>query len=195
MKRTNKRGKLLMGTGLLCLIAAVSLMVYNGWDEHRAAAESKDTLHKLEASISDKALAGTGAEERNGMPVLLVDGVYYIGVLSIPAIHIEIPVALELNSANLKGAPCLYKSSCDTGEMIIAGHNYESHFGGLSGLETGDRIYFADVNGNTRQYIVSDIEVLGNSDVQRMTEGDWDLTLFTCTYGGEHRITVRCTVD
>ena len=27
-----------------------------------------------------------------------------------------------------------------------------------------------------------------------MTSGDWDLTLFTCTYGGQERYTVRCTL-
>ena len=26
-----------------------------------------------------------------------------------------------------------------------------------------------------------------------MTDDSWDLTLFTCTYSGERRITVRCT--
>lgn len=26
-----------------------------------------------------------------------------------------------------------------------------------------------------------------------MTDAHWDLTLFTCTYGGKSRVTVRCT--
>jgi hypothetical protein len=25
-----------------------------------------------------------------------------------------------------------------------------------------------------------------------MTDGEYDLTLFTCTYGGKSRVTVRC---
>ncbi len=29
-------------------------------------------------------------------------------------------------------------------------------------------------------------------DVEEMITGDWDLTLFTCTLGGQTRVTVRC---
>lgn len=28
-----------------------------------------------------------------------------------------------------------------------------------------------------------------------MKEGDWDLTLFTCTFGGQQRFTVRCSMN
>ena len=32
------------------------------------------------------------------------------------------------------------------------------------------------------------------TSVQEMTDGDWDLTLFTCTVGGKSRVTVRCVL-
>ena len=39
---------------------------------------------------------------------------------------------------------------------------------------------------------VAALEVLSPFDVEEMTTGDWDLTLFTCTVGGQSRIAVRC---
>ena len=36
------------------------------------------------------------------------------------------------------------------------------------------------------------LEVLEAGDVEEMTAGKWNLTLFTCTYGGKKRLAVRC---
>ena len=36
------------------------------------------------------------------------------------------------------------------------------------------------------------LEILQPTAVEEMTSGDYDLTLFTCTYGGATRFTVRC---
>lgn len=76
--------------------------------------------------------------------------------------------------------------------MVIAAHNYESHFGQLKNLSQGEQITFTDIDGNCFCYQVLDVEILSPYDVQEMTEGAWDLTLFTCTIGGQSRVTVRC---
>jgi sortase A len=39
---------------------------------------------------------------------------------------------------------------------------------------------------------VADLETLEPTDIEGMTTGDWDLTLFTCTYGNRYRLAVRC---
>ena len=76
--------------------------------------------------------------------------------------------------------------------MIIAAHNYRTHFGHLKELGTGDEVRFTDMEGNVFRYTVAELETLGKYDVDDMKSGDWDLTLFTCTYGGQSRVTVRC---
>ena len=35
------------------------------------------------------------------------------------------------------------------------------------------------------------LEILQPTAVEEMTAGEFDLTLFTCTYGGKSRVTVR----
>ena len=37
-----------------------------------------------------------------------------------------------------------------------------------------------------------ELETLDADAVDYMSAGDWDLTLFTCTYGGQSRVTIRC---
>ena len=59
-------------------------------------------------------------------------------------------------------------------------------------LRPGDEVRFTDTEGNAFRYTVAELETLGKYDVEEMAAGDWDLTLFTCTYGGQSRVTVRC---
>ena len=59
-------------------------------------------------------------------------------------------------------------------------------------LAIGSKILFTDVNGNLTRYSVAELEILQPTAVEDMTAGDYDLTLFTCTYGGATRFTVRC---
>ena len=59
-------------------------------------------------------------------------------------------------------------------------------------LEEGDTVLFTDCAGAQYQYQVSQIEEVNGDDAAKMEEGDWDLTLFTCTYSGRSRVTVRC---
>ena len=92
----------------------------------------------------------------------------------------------------LRKAPCRYSGSVYTGNLILAGHNYASHFGNLKKLWEKDTVLFTDMDGHVFCYEVAEQEILKPSDTEAMEEGDWDLTLFTCTPGGRSRVTVRC---
>lgn len=76
--------------------------------------------------------------------------------------------------------------------MIIAGHNYRTHFSGIKRLNPGDSVVFTDADGNVFSYEVTEIETVGGYDIEKMEDGDWDLTLFTCTNKGKARAAVRC---
>ena len=71
-------------------------------------------------------------------------------------------------------------------------HNYASHFGGLSELSEGDNVFFTDMDGIVTMYEVVAQDILDPYAVEEMTSGEFDLTLFTCTYGGQSRVTVYC---
>lgn len=126
------------------------------------------------------------------MPEVNVDDISCIGVLEIPSISLTLPVGSKYSDEILREIPCRYYGSVYTDNMVIAGHNYISHFGKLSQLTEGDAIIFTDVEGHTFTWYVDAIEALHSTDVEGMTEGKWPLTLFTCTMDGQNRITVRC---
>ena len=129
------------------------------------------------------------------MPTEKINGNYYIGVLEIPSLGLELPVMSDWSYPRLRTAPCRYKGSAYSGDLIIAGHNYARHFSGIKRMSPGDEVRFTDADGNLFLYKVAELETLGGADVEKMQSGDWELTLFTCTYGGRSRVAVRCELQ
>lgn len=192
--------------GLLLTAAGLILLGYNVWDDKRAEGLIQPVLEQLSVKIDDdKALTSdTDGESETvpdfvldpnmPMPAEEIDGYKYIGVLKIPALELELPVMETWDYDRMKISPCRYSGSVYSNNMIIAAHNYSSHFGTLRDLQLGDQIFFTDMNNNEFTYFVSETELLDGTAVEEMeAAGMWDLTLFTCTIGGQARVTIRCT--
>ena len=112
--------------------------------------------------------------------------------LDIPRLNISLPIMSEWSDAKLKITPCRYAGTAYKSGFVIAGHNYRRHFGPLGRIAPGDRVTFTDVDGNVFAYDVAEIQVLKPAAIEDMVSQEWDLSLFTCTLGGQTRLTVRC---
>ncbi len=213
----NSIGRTLIILGALCIIAAVGLYGYNKWDDRRAGNAVTDVQDALEDaigaqdSIGAAALSGDESSELTSVPAwyllisdddearematVEVDGYDYIGTLSIPSYGLELPIMSEWSYSGLRIAPGRFSGSVWSNDMVICGHNYERHFGNLKNLEAGEEVTFTDVEGNVFNYEVKEDVIRQPTDVEEMTvreDGEWDLTLYTCTVGGRTRVTVRC---
>lgn len=125
------------------------------------------------------------------MPTMMIDGQEYIGYLEMPTIGITLPVMSDWSYKKLRIAPCRYWGSAYDDSMVILAHNYDRHFGRISSLNIGDPVQFVDADGNIFKYVVAAHETLERLQMRKMVDNDYDLTLFTCTYGGGKRVTVR----
>ena len=121
-----------------------------------------------------------------------INGYGYIGYLSIPTLKLELPIMADWDYGRLQIAPCRYAGTLRGNDLVLMAHNYASHFGRISELSAGDRVIFTDMDGVSTVYIVVGRDVLDPGAVEEMTAGHYDLTLFTCTYGGASRVTVYC---
>ena len=192
----------MLGAGLLLIAAALALAAYNVIDAQRAARSAAQALEALSQTTAVSAAEPEEASADNApayladpempMPTVSFDGNDYIGRVDIPSLGLSLPVISEWSYPRLKIAPCRYTGSAYLDNLIIAAHNYSSHFGNLNRLNTGDTVTFTDVDGNQFTYAVSLIEDLPGTAIEEMQAGEWDLTLFTCTLGGRSRVTVRC---
>ena len=194
MKR--KFGMVLMVLGVMLLAGAMGLFLWNQQEDKAADTASQEAIVKVVEVIREHQTAPTVPvellpEPMRQMTVADIDGHSYIGFISFPTLGLELPVMADWSDAQLKIAPCRYSGSIFTDDLVLMAHNYKKHFGPIRRLKAGDAVIFTDMDGGIYEYRVIAQEVLGPQAVEDMTAGDYDLTLFTCTYGGENRITVR----
>lgn len=135
----------------------------------------------------------TPAPQETAKPAAVeLDGESYIGVLRIPSLGLELPVMEDWSYARLRIAPCRQFGSAAGGDLVIAAHNYKTHFGRLKELQEGDGITFTDLSGAEYAYRVDRVENVQPQDVAAVTESGAALTLYTCTPGGKTRVAVYC---
>lgn len=207
-KKKNRIGNILKGAGLILVTAAVLLLVYNLWDGYRARESAEAILAEYlqENKKASESPDASDKEDEQNIPDYLLNpdmdmpeytlkslgDVACIGILEIPALDLELPVISSWSYSSLRLAPCRYSGSAYKGDLVIAAHNYQSHFGGLRTLPEGSEVFFTDAVGNRFSYYVAVTEALTPRSVDDMTSGEWPLTLFTCTLDSQNRVTVRC---
>lgn len=209
-KRKNRLGRFFTGAGLILVAGAVLLLMYNLWDSRRAEESQEEILAEY---LSENKKASELPSDPDGevsdsqdipdyllnpdmeMPEFTLSSlgdISCIGILEIPSLDLQLPVISEWSYPALRLAPCRYTGSAYKGDLVIAAHNYQSHFGRLKTLSTGSEVIFTDAVGNRFVYQVAVIEALTPWSVEDMTSGEWPLSLFTCTLDSQNRVTVRC---
>lgn len=190
--------------GCCCILAAAALSAYNHWDTQRAAEESQRLTSSLENMLAAGGIANADLvaqvdknidaadEDLDAMAALSISGYDVCGVVSMPAINVELAVIRDWSYPNLTASACRYSGTPD-GQMILLAHNYHGHFGDIEDLVPGDEVTFTDVEGTVYTYQVAGTEIWATNQLREIISGDtWDLTMFTCTYSGNHRTVVRC---
>lgn len=197
-----------LGTALL--MTALFLVIHNVSEDRKSGRQAKRILQTLKDETPEYTKPVTTMptaeeydlfaeyedklEEPPAMETITLDGNVYIGYINIPEIGIELPVLANWSYPNLKIAPCRYVGSINTDDLIICAHNYTTHFGRIGNLHTDSEIIITDTAGKKHEYSVVNIEQFPGTAVEDIKFGnadDWDLTLFTCTLGGQNRVTVR----
>ena len=207
--KRQKVGGGFIAVGILMLAAAVLLGGYNLYDEYRAGKSAGAVLEELQQQIpavktpeetsaqevylpDDSQLPDYSVNPDMEMPEKEIAGDYYIGFLEIPSLGISLPVIGEWDYDALQIAPCRYSGSAYTGNLVIAAHNYQTHFGRIKTLSSGDQVIFTDVKGRSFLYEVAAVETIQSTAVEEVLNEEWDLTLFTCTIDGFERVAVHC---
>lgn len=215
MSARGRMGLLCLCLGLALLVGALALSQNNRREALEAEIASREVMEKLAAAIeTGREQPTAGAEESSApetapeaadappaealppearpMESVRVEDCRYIGFLTVPALELELPVMEDYDEERMKIAPCRYSGSLAGGDLVIAAHNYQRHFGGLMRLPVGSEVVFTDVTGESTRFTVAELEQLKEEETERMIAGEYDLTLFTCTYSGATRYTVRC---
>ena len=184
-----KSGVILISLGAVLILAALLLFLYNRGEDRRAGQEAESLLEDARS-----AMAANADPEPQEEPAeeITYD---YAGVIAIPDLSLELPVIDQWSYARLKVAPCRQSGAAADGDLVIAAHNYKSHFGYLDRLEPGASVIFTDMEGTVYRYAVEEIRQLEPEDVEDVSSvfsSEYPLVLYTCTPGGKARVAVFC---
>lgn len=177
-------GKILIVIGWTLLTIAATIVISDYIEVYGAYRASEKVMGELEKAIEREIVTTKDIEIADRK---------YVGVIEIPTLDIKLPVLEECTDINLKISPCKYYGDVYKNEnMVLAAHNYPKFFGNIKHLKKGDDIYFTALNGNEIEYKVDKIETLYPEDVEGMTNTEYELSLFSCNYPKDKRVTVRC---
>ena len=184
-----KSGVILISLGAVLILAALLLFLYNRSEDRRAGQEAESLLEDVRSTMA--ANADPEPQEEPAEEITYD----YAGVIAIPDLSLELPVIDQWNYARLKVAPCRQSGAAADGDLVIAAHNYKSHFGYLDRLEPGASVIFTDMEGTVYRYAVEEIRQLAPEDAEDVSSvfsSEYPLVLYTCTPGGKARVAVFC---
>lgn len=198
----NKAGIVFIALGAVLILSALLLLLYNRHEAALAGKEAEILLSDVEAAIggqtsSDGPTDPTEETETEPtlppeLPVVHLNGYDYVGYVEIPALELKLPVMATWDYDLLQVAPCRQFGSSRTDDLVIAAHNYVTHFGYLKKLIPGDTVIFTDMDGIVNTYAVEKTETLDPTSVDAVKNSGCDLVLYTCTIGGKTRVCVFC---
>ena len=184
-----KSGVILISLGAVLILAALLLFLHNRGEDRRAGQEAESLLEDARS-----AMVANADPEMQEEPVeeITYD---YAGVIAIPDLSLELPVIDRWSYDRLKVAPCRQSGAAADGDLVIAAHHSQSHFGYLDRLQPGASVIFTDMEGTVYRYAVEEIRRLepeDAEDVSSVFSSEYPLVLYTCAPGGKARVAVFC---
>lgn len=199
---SKKSGILFILLGTVLILSALSLSLWNRRENELAQSQSAQVLDALQDCIpTSPTPAGPEIPTETTLPeqtrpmemeTITMDGNEYIGVLAIPALELELPVMAQWSYPRLQIAPCRESGGTASDDLVIAAHNFDSHFGRLRQLQPGDLVTFTEVDGFLNSYRVETCQILQPEQVEQVLLSGYDLVLYTCTKGGATRVVLYC---
>ena len=198
-----KAGIAMIAMGAVLILSALLLLRHNLQEDASAGQEAENLMAQMQSILERQTLPSTQPTQPGEtteptqpldpeMPVTYINGYGYIGYLEIPNLDLKLPVMADWDYDRLQIAPCRQFGSSRTDDLVIAAHNYDSHFGKFKDLAPGHYLTFTDMDGIVTTYRVEKNETLQPDAVDAVQNSDYDLVLYTCTKGGKTRIVLFC---
>ncbi len=167
--------------GALLIISSVLLIACDIRSKSSAEKQMQETVKKLYFAMPENTdgVFNKEADSEEGMPVFVIDKLGYIGVLSVPALEIEVPVADEY----AEYMPLRISGNAAAGSLVIGGV-----LNGFEAVYIGDTIQLYDMRGKVWSYSVCDV-IRGEYDCSEVPE---EVSLVLSFKHSSTEITVLC---
>ncbi len=191
----SKRSKLqifLMALGVAFVVAALGVISFNVFVTLDAGNKAETAYEQVKKQMGNATAVGTVS--RTEVASVSVDGVSYVGTLDISALDLKVPVESQAYDEEGSGLLAFRYTGSTAENNLVLGLYTGDFVKGLSQAADGDEVVFTDVNGIVHTYEVVTIETIAgdNFDALEKTSKDWQLSLYSSTFGQGERTVLRC---
>lgn len=181
--------------GFLLILGSLGLLLFSRFQSQQGQLHAQEMVRQIRAVLPDSGAGLPGSYSDPRMPVLQVEGQDVACLLEVPAYGLTLPVAASWDSKLTASIPCRFYGSVYDGTMIIGGSDQPGQFDFFTRLDPGDRFRVTDMLGAEFSYTVQRIDRSKTADYEKLSQGDFPLTLFVrSTYSMEY-ILVRCVLE
>ncbi len=185
--RKSKIGDIITAAGVLLILCAVVLLLWNIVSSKKAAHQNEDVVNKILSLLPERRTGMPDGRADTKMPVLEIKGQDYICLIEIPGSNVCLPVLSEKAESRPNASPYRYGGTVSDGSLVIGG--LPSDF--ISRMETDCTVIITDMNGGSYTYTVTAMEYADKiSDT--LSSGDDELVLFSANKWKAGYTIVRC---
>lgn len=176
--------------GIALILVSVGILLVNLIHREQAKQKNAAAVAQLRSLMPPEQQGNPQDYYQQEMPVLQLDGVDYVCLLEIPSQGIVLPVQNEWNTTALKSRPCKFWGSIYNENCIIGGSGNQFDF--CARLDLGDSVSLTDMEGTVFTCYVQRIDRSSGAGFDRLSQGDYPLTLFVRQEYASEYIIVRC---
>ena len=176
--------------GIALIVVSLGVLLFTMIHTEQAKQKNAAVVAQLQSLMPPERQGNPQDYYQQEMPVLQLDGVDYVCLLKVPSQSVALPVQSQWDTSALKSRPCKFWGSIYNGNCILGGNG--SQFDFCAKLDLGDSILLTDMEGTVFTCYVQRIDRSATAEFDRLSQGEYPLTLFVRQEYASEYIIVRC---
>ena len=168
--------KICILVGICLLAGAVVILALWRWNINHAEKRAQYYVDTLQALIPEPQNAVPEERRDNTMSVLSVDGIDFVGLVTLPRYESTLPVCADWGKPSRY--PCRFHGSIYDGTMQIGATTQRGQYDFYRELSVGDTVIYTDVEGNRYTFAITSLRYEKHVDQAALQQREMPLTLF-----------------
>lgn len=190
MKKRLSYGLLILGSVLVAV--SVGMVIWSQIRQNAAQTKTHEIVKSMYARMPQEYNSAPDDRVDMTMARMELDGKDYVGILTVPAYDVRLPVYADWEPELVFQHPCRYMGSMHDGTLIIGGSDTPGQLDIMKQISMGDTVCMTDVTGARYRYEVAQIILTEDVSTQALCEGAYPLVFFARDTYGLHYTVVRC---
>lgn len=178
--------------GVALILGAAGVAIASRVKDSRAKVDADRLLQKVQAMMPPAVNCVPEERGNNTMASMQIDGVNVVGVLEFPQYGRSLPVVSEWDTARVSSVPSRFTGSIYDSSLIIGAVDSQNQIPFAGSLEVGTEVVLTDMEGGRYTYRVSAIHHAKHATLEKLQEGDYDLTIFVKDSENAQYLLIRC---